>query len=157
MKIDQLDREIVKLLARDARMSGEKIARKLKTTPGTVRRRLHELLKNKVLHIVGVIDPVKFGYVLSAFIGFDVEHDKLNSALNNLTSRPEVSWISTTTGRFDLVCLVSLGSTQQLADFIEEVMAQIEGLRNCETFVCLRTTKPKWSFPLTDDNADRDS
>jgi len=141
MKMDLLDEHLIKLLAQDARVSSEVLAKKLKVTPATVRRRLNELIKNKVVRILAAVDPNKVGLPLAVVIAYDVEHDKLDSAVNLLANRPEVTWISTTTGRFDIISLVRVASTDELYEFINKVMSQIDGLKNSETFVCMHVEK----------------
>ncbi len=66
MKMDLLDEHLIKLLAQDARVSSEVLANKLKVTPATVRRRLNELIKNKVVRILAAVDPNKVGLSLAA-------------------------------------------------------------------------------------------
>ena len=141
MKIDFLDEHLIKLLAQDARVSSEVLAKKLKVTPSTVRRRLNELIKNKVVRILAAVDPNKVGLSLATVIAYDVETDKLDSAVNLLANRPEVIWVSTTTGRFDIISLVRVSSTDELYEFINKVMSQVDGLKNSETFVCMHVEK----------------
>ena len=141
MKMDLLDEHLIKLLAQDAQVSSEVLAKKLKVTPATVRRRLSELIKKKVVRILAAVDPNKVGLPLAAVIAYNVEHDKLDLAVNLLAHRPEVTWISTTTGRFDIISLVRVASTDELYEFINKVMSQIDGLKNSETFVCMHVEK----------------
>ena len=149
-KLDLLDQELIRLLGEDAGQSNEAIAKKLMVTPATIRRRKKELRGQGVLRIVGAVNPQKLGYNLSVVVAFDIEANKLNTALQYLSSRPEVTWISTTTGRFDIIALIRLRSTDELSAFVTNAASSIEGLRNSESFICLHTEKGKYSLMFTD-------
>jgi len=74
---DTVDEQLVRLLAQDAQQNSETLARKLKVSSATVRRRLRKLVRINALRIVGVVDPEKFGFPLTALISLNVEHDKV--------------------------------------------------------------------------------
>ena len=113
------------------------MAKQLNVSPATIRRRIRTLLQSQ-LRIVAVADHNKIGLTLAAVIALDVAHDKLESVTQFLISRPEVTWLSTTTGRFDVILLARFGRTDELSDFLHNELAQLEGLKNSETFVCLK-------------------
>ena len=142
--VDTLDEKLLQILGKDARLSSEALAKKLNVSPATVRRRVRQLLRQDVLRIVGVGDPQKIGFPLAAIIAIDAAHEKLETVLEELASRPEVKWVSTTTGRFDILALVRFRSTDDLADFMQKTLAQMEGIRDSETFVCLRVAKGRY-------------
>ena len=149
-EMDLLDLELIKLLSQDAAQSNQIIAKKLKVTTATIRRRKGQLIKKDALRILGAVNPAKIGYGVTVVVAFDVQGDKLNSAVKLLSSLPEITWLSTTTGRFDIIALVRLQSTDELSQFITDTVSSIEGLRNSETFVCLRVAKGKYSLMFAD-------
>jgi len=142
--VDLLGEKLIELLAQDANHSTDLLAKKLRVAPATIRRRRKELQKQDILRIVGAVNPKKIGYNLTVMAAFDVETSKLLSALNLLSNCPEVTWCSTTTGRFDIIALLRLQSTDELAEFIKHRLSHIEGLKNCETSICLHS--PKWEW-----------
>ncbi len=142
--MDSLDGKLLRLLGQDARQSSDALASKLKVSAATVRRRIRVLLRRDVLRIVGVVDPNKVDLSLAAVIALDVDHEKLEAVVQELASRPEVRWISTTTGRFDIMAIARFHSTDELASFMQKEMAKLEGLRNSETFVCLHVEKGRY-------------
>lgn len=141
--MDLLNEELIKLLAQDATQGSNSLARKLRVTAATIRRRKKELQSQGILRIVGVVNHEKIGN-LTVMAAFDVETTKLQSALNLLSNCPEVTWCSTTTGRFDILALLRLRSTDELSEFIENRVPGIEGLKSCETFICLHNPKGEW-------------
>jgi len=139
--LDSIDEQLARLLGQDARQNSETLAKQLKLSSATVRRRLRKLIRDDLLHIVGVVDPDKFGFPLAAIIALDVRHDKLESAMQALANHPKVRWVSTTTGRFDIIARVRFPSTESLSEFMVKELTQMEGVRNSETFICLDVRK----------------
>ncbi|MFC2017451.1 Lrp/AsnC family transcriptional regulator [Chloroflexota bacterium] len=138
---DSIDKEIARLLGQDARQSSEALAKRLKINSATVRRRLRELIRNKLLKIVGVVDLDRFDAPFAVVITLDVDHDKLETALEALAQRSEVRWVSTTTGRFDIIALARFRSNNSLSEFIKRVVAQLDGVKDSETFICMDVRK----------------
>ena len=138
-KPDATDEQIIRLLTEDGRQDSETLAKKLHLSAATVRRRLKKLMQNDVLRIVAVVDPTKFGLALSAIFAFDVAHNKLTSVLEALAKRPEIRWVSTTTGRYDIIAQARFASNDQLAEFVEKELTKIKGVRDSETFICLES------------------
>lgn len=142
---DSFDKQLISLMGQDARQSSEALAKKLKVSSATVRRRLRKLVRNDLLHIVGVIDPADFGLPLAAVIALNVDNDKLEAAMDGLVNRPEIKWASTTTGRFDIVAIARFPSTDSLSDFLTDQLCKIEGVRDSETLVCLDIKKGRFT------------
>ena len=136
--MDSLDEKLIQLLREDAKQSTELIAKKLNVSTDTIRRRVRNLLKSEVIHIVGVPDYNKIGAPFTTLIGLDVAHDKLDTVKQALIKRPEVIMILTTTGQFDMIIMVMLSGSNELYDFIQKVLPKLGGVRNSETFVCLQ-------------------
>jgi DNA-binding Lrp family transcriptional regulator len=139
--IDLIDKKLVFLLGQNALQSSEELAKQLDVSPTTVRRRLRRLLKDKVLRIVGTVNPLEFGSTLHLVIGLDVVHDKLIEAKTMLIGRNEIVWVGSTTGRFNIICIAHFASNNTLSTFLKEIQEKIEGLRCIETFICLDADK----------------
>ena len=142
--MDSLDEKLIELLARDARQSNEALAKELKVSPATIRRRVNKLIQSEVVRIVAVGDPNKIGLPLAAVICFDVAHEKLDSVMEMLANRRDVGWVSSTTGRYDIIAVARFRDRNEFSDFVQKEMAQVEGLRNSETFVCLHVKKGRY-------------
>ena len=141
VKLDGLDRRLIQLLADDAWRNAEALAEQLNTSPSTVRRRVRKLVESGVLRIVALADSDKVGLPLTAMMAFDVAPEKMNSVLQMLAGQPEVKWVATTTGRFDILAMLRLHSTDELFNFVQEVVGKAEGIRNTETFICIHVEK----------------
>ena len=144
VRIDSTDERIVQLLGQSAQETSEQLAKQLNISSATVRRRLKKLTSSGLLRIVGVIDPSKFGLPLAALIALDVSHEKLESTLEWLAKQPEVRWVSTATGRFDIVALARFRSTDGLSQFMTKELSKLKGLKDSETFICLDVKKGRY-------------
>jgi len=137
VKLGSLDEKLVQLLGQDARQSSDTLAKQLKVSAATIRRRTRKLLQSGVMRIVAVADPNKIGFPVAVVVAFKVTHDKLESFMKMLASQPNVMWSSVTTGQFDIVTLMRFRSIDELSNFLQCGLANVEGLRNIETFFCL--------------------
>ena len=61
--------------------------------------------------------------------------------MQTLASQPEVQWVTTTTGRSDILALNEVNSTEELFEFVRGKLIPIEGIKDSETFVCLHVEK----------------
>jgi len=138
---DSLDKRLVELLSQDARQSSEALAKHLKVSSSTVRRRISKLVKRGTLRFAALAEPTELGFHLRALIAFNVAHEKLNEFTQALSSRPEVKGLAVTTGRFDVIALVWFTATDALLHFMQNEVSKIEGVRNSETFICLHVEK----------------
>ena len=141
--LDPTDLQIVKMLCEDGQQDSEALSKKLHLSAATVRRRVKRLMESGTLRIVAVVDPAKFGLHLTAVLAFDVAHDRMVSVVEALSQRPEIRWVSATTGRYDILAQARFESNEKLAEFVQNELPKIEGVRDCETFMCL---EPKRRF-----------
>ena len=139
--IDSKDKELVRLLGQNARQNSETLAKQLNLSAATVRRKLRKLIRSDVLRIVGLVDPDKFGFPLAVMIALDIDHNKLELAMEVLAKRSEIRWVSFTTGRFDVIAIARFPSTESFSDFMIKELSQMEGVKNSETFICLDVKK----------------
>ena len=139
--IDLIDKKIALELGQDALQRSDKIAKKLNISSATVRRRIRNLTQSGVVRIIGVVDPQIFGLPLASIIALNITPDKINFAINEIAKRPEIRWVSTTTGRYSIIALGRFNSNDHLSDFISRNLALLEGLKECETFICLDMKK----------------
>ncbi len=142
--IDDSDRRLIKLLQDDAHRSSDVLAKKLGVSPATVRRRTRKLIKEDVMRIQAVLDPEKIGVPLAVVIAFDVAHESLDSVMRYLAKQPQMKWVASTTGRFDVIALGRFANTEDLSTFVQNQLLDLDGVRNSETFVTLHVEKPKF-------------
>jgi Lrp/AsnC family transcriptional regulator, regulator for asnA, asnC and gidA len=138
---DLTDENIIKLLSKDTRQSSRKLAKQLNISASTVRSRLRRLIRNNYLHFIIAVDPFKAGFPVIAQILLDVRQDKIEQTLESLVTFPEISYVSSTTGRFDIIIFGCFVSHQDLATFLQNKLGKMEGVRDSETLICLDIKK----------------
>lgn len=145
--LDLIDERILVELSQNARISSKELARILKISPATVRRRIRRLIKDGVMAITANINPQKVGLGLVAVIQLNIEPEYLESTAEYLTNKDEVAWMSITTGRFDIYAHVRFVSIEELYSFLREELPNIKGLKNNETSICLQVRKAPYIRP----------
>ena len=140
-KFDDVDKRIIRILEKNAHQSSDKIARSLNVSSSTVRRRINRLIKEKVLRIQAVADPRYMGYAVAASIGLKVDNSRLKYISDYLIKKPNVLFLSLTTGRWDLSFMAWFQSIEDLSDFINTVLNPLEGIVDKEVTILTAVKK----------------
>ena len=146
--MDELDRKIIQILQVNGRASNARIARDVGVSEGTVRRRLQSLLQEGIIKVVALPDPEVLGYNTEALVGIQVDPDKIDEVARQLAALKESSWVSVTTGSFDIFCWVTLPSSEDLGNFLKSEVGTISGVRRTETFVSLMVRKRNYGISI---------
>ncbi len=142
--MDRLDVQIVSRLQEDGNATNANIAKSIHPNPvseETVRRRLKKLMEDGYMRIVAVPDARKMGYESQVIIGLQADADKIDDVADALADMDEVSWVSITTGSFDIFVWATVKSFDQLSDFLRTRVGRIDGVKKMETFLTLESKK----------------
>lgn len=146
--MDSIDRQIIAALNEDGRAANAKIAKKVKVSEGTVRRRLKKLTSDKTINIVTVQDPQKMGYQSEVLIGMQVEPDMLEEVASRMAEFKYTTLVSITTGTYDVFAWATLPNAESLGEFIRDHVGKTPGVQRTETFVSLGVRKRTHSLPI---------
>ncbi len=146
--MDAIDRQIIAALNEDGRAANAKIAKKVKVSEGTVRRRLKKLTSDKTIDIVTVQDPQKMGYQSEVLIGVQVEPDMLEEVATRMAEFKYTTLVSITTGTYDVFAWATLPNAESLGEFIRDHVGKTPGVQRTETFVSLGVRKRTYSLPI---------
>lgn len=139
LKIDGIDKEILKYLMKDARKSILEIARNIGISGAAIHQRLRKLESSGL--ITGskfVIDPKKLGYTTMAYIGIYLDRAMSNpKAVKELEKIPEVLECHYTTGNWSILIKVLCKDNEHLMQVLNKNIQQIEGVSRTETFISL--------------------
>lgn len=135
--MDLLDLELTKLLEIDARRSNTELAKQLHTSTATVRRRVKRLIESDTIRVVALANPEKTGFPLEALICLKTTNSQVDSIVRSLFEKPEVVWVASTVGRFDVICSARFGDNSGLAQFLKVDLPKLEGITMTETFIFL--------------------
>ena len=117
--MDDIDRKILKLLQKNARMSLKTIAEKTFLSSPAVSARIERLERDGI--ITGYhawVDPIKLGYHILAFINLDVLPEDKPKFYAFAEEVPNILECSYVTGEFSMLMKVAFQSTMDLDIFI---------------------------------------
>ncbi len=129
LAVDNIDMKIIRILSENARMSNVDIANKISVSEGTVRRRIAEMTKNKVIGgFILLIDCKEAEKCVKAFISMEIADSDLQSVVDELLNDHErIIALYRTNTRFNLLCEVMFRSIIELQEFIDRYR-KIEGI-----------------------------
>ncbi len=137
--MDELDRQLIALLRKDARMNVATLATKLGVSRGTVTNRLRKLEDDQV--IVGYtvrLKPEAEPNYIRAWMGVLVEGNQTRAVTAALLGEPAVESLHDTNGRWDLLAELRAESMAELSKVLERIRL-IKGIANTETNILLAT------------------
>jgi Lrp/AsnC family transcriptional regulator for asnA, asnC and gidA len=148
ISLDNLDKDLIRLLKMDGRTPTAHMADRLNVTTPTVRARMKALAKAGILRVAGLVDLSNVPELTTALIGINIEsRGQLSSQLKKLTELAPVHWATVVTGRFDVIAEVIVnGGMEELYTFTSVDLPSIGRVTHCETFVVMRSEK-KWMIP----------
>jgi len=137
--IDKLDRQILSILMKDAKMPYTDIAKKLFVSGGTVHVRMRKLEQLGVVKEANlVVDYSQLGFDVSAFIGIYLDKSSLyDEVISKLKSIPEVVAAHYTTGNYAIFARIVCKDTQHLREILSTKVQSITGIQRTETFISL--------------------
>ncbi len=139
--LDELDNEIIKLLAENGRMPIGEMAKKLNVTAPTVRKRIKVLEKNGLFKVSGLIDPNRHPEMITALVAMSVQSGgKLDQILDKIAHLPNVSWAGVVTGRYDIVAeVICVEGKDELYRFTTETILTIGNVIRSESFILMKS------------------
>ena len=150
-RLDPTERHMVELLQEDGRLSVAQLARALKVTEVTARRKLRRLLSDGVIRVVATVDPFDVGYETPVIIGLKVRRGMLDAVAAALSRYAQVRYVGASTGRVDLIIEVVTRTNQDLADFLMNELQELDGITDTETNLIVRIYKQTWHWGIRDE------
>ena len=139
MKIDGIDKIIIKRLVKDARTPVLSIAREVGISGAAIHQRLRKLEKSQLIDgYKMVINPKSLGYTTTAFVGVFLDSSSLySSAVKRLKEIPEVIESHYTTGNYAIFIKVLCRNNEDLMHLLNKDIQNIKGVSRTETFISL--------------------
>ena len=121
--VDDVDRNIIRLLQEDSRKSFNKIAESIGIAVGTAYNRVKNLEDRGILKGYTIIlDPIKLGYGLTALILIQAEGRYLPEVEKELAKLDEVISIYDITGDYDVAVVARFMNRATLNSFIKSTL-----------------------------------
>ena len=137
MSMDDLDRQLIGLLRKDARISVADLANALHVSRGTITNRMARLERDGV--IMGYTAIVADNAApIRAWMSIRVEGASTGKVVEHLLREPGVTAVFDTNGKWDLLAQVEAESTTALSELLNRVR-QFGGITDSETNIHLAT------------------
>jgi Lrp/AsnC family transcriptional regulator for asnA, asnC and gidA len=142
--LDDVSRALVEMLQRDGRQSYASLAAAVHLSESTVRQRVQRLVDGGVIQVVAVTDPTHVGFTRQAMIGIHVDGDP-SAPVAALESLPEVEYLVSTAGTFDLLVEVVCEDDDHLLDLLAR-LRRLPGVSSTETFLYLKLHRQRYDW-----------
>lgn len=126
--LDETNQKMIGLLEEDARRSNRDIARAIGVSESTVRTRLRKLHDDGAIRFGVVTDPQSDGLNVRAFVRLRVTVKQLAKVTQALVDRKETAFVSTASGRYNLVVLVLAQDDVSLRRLVSDEIAALDGV-----------------------------
>ena len=135
-KLDRLDKQILKLVAADARIPFLEVARVCDVSGAAIHQRIQKLTNIGILKgSQFLIDPEKVGYETCAFIGLNLKNpEDFDQVLEELKKIPEVTECHYSTGNFDMFIKIYAQNNHHLLTIIHDKLQPL-GLSSSQTLI----------------------
>jgi DNA-binding Lrp family transcriptional regulator len=140
-ELDDADRALLAVLARDGRAPYPELAAAVGKSESTVRRRMEHLTDNGVLYFDVEILPVHMGFHVEAMMAAAVAPSDLDAVGQAVGSHPEVPFAAATTGPTNLSAVVVCREIENLYEYVTGRLGAIKEVAQLEVMPVLRTVK----------------
>ncbi len=145
-KLDHIDCGIIKLLQKDGRLSNTTIGKKLGISEATVRTRLNRLIKEEIIQVVAVSNPIKLGFQIVGNMRMHVDLKKIDNVIRELKKLKAIWFIAQTTGGTDIYTEFVLKSLDELNVLIFEKINKVDGIIRTETSLIINFVKREYDW-----------
>jgi Lrp/AsnC family transcriptional regulator, regulator for asnA, asnC and gidA len=146
--LDELDKRIIRLLQRNARVPNTEIGRALDVTETTIRNRVSRLLDEKLIEIVAVVDPRATDATISAFLLLTIVPPDVGPSVERLRERPEVRYLSEVVGRGQVMAEAFFRDLGHLLAFQNDVLGALRGITGVETLLVGEVHKLSYEWEI---------
>ena len=137
--IDNLDRKILEIVMRNARIPSKDIALVCGVSRAAVHQRIQRMIDIKVITGSGYnVDPKVLGYTTCTYVGVNLERGAMyRDVVPELEKIPEIVECNYTTGPYTMLIKVYARDNEHLMDLLNNRIQMIPGVTGTETLISL--------------------
>ena len=138
-KIDNLDRKILSILSKNARIPFKDVAAECDVSRAAIHQRVQHLIDNGVIVGSGFdINPKSLGYSTCTYVGLNLERGSMyKEVVERVINIPEVIECHFTTGPYTMLVKLYARDNEQLMDLLNNKLQSIAGVVSTETLISL--------------------
>lgn len=138
-KIDSLDRKILGILSKNARIPFKDVAAECGVSRAAIHQRVQHLIENGVITGSGFdVNAKNLGYSTCTYVGITLERGNMyKSVVEQLEHIPEIVECHFTTGPYTVLVKLYARDNEQLMDLLNNQMQSIPGVVATETLISL--------------------
>lgn len=152
MELSKTDRDVLRLVQRNADITIAELAEQVGVSPSAAQRKLQRLKETRVIQrTVALVDAKRVGGTVTLLVELELERDRpeLLPGLHDWISRtPEVQQAWCLTGRGDYTLVVVAGSVEHFDELASEMMTSNPNIRKFTTSVVLKHIKRSLEIPV---------
>lgn len=138
-KIDNLDKKILSILSKNARIPFKNVAAECGVSRAAIHQRVQHLIAGGVITGSGFdVNPKSVGYSTCTYVGINLERGSMyKDVVQQLLTIPEIVECHFTTGSYTMLLKVYARDNEQLMDLLNNKMQMIPGVISTETLISL--------------------
>lgn len=142
LDIDQTDLRILAQLMENGNLSYAEVGKAVFVSAGTVHVRIKKMEQMGIVKGAQLlVDPVRLGWGISAFLGIYLDKSSLyDDVVAQLALIPEVVNIHYTTGIYSIFAKIVCRDTQHLKEILHDKIQKVNGIQRTETIISLEET-----------------
>lgn len=139
-KIDKLDRQILSIISKNARMPFKDVAEACGVSRAAIHQRVQRLMDMDVILGSGYhINPKVLGYNTCTYIGVKLERGSMyKDVIPSFEDIPEIVEINFTTGPYTMMIKLYARDNEHLMELLNGKIQEIPGVTETETLISLR-------------------
>lgn len=146
--INEIDKKILNIIQKDARIANAEIARQVGLAPSAVLERIRKLEERGVIRgYEARLDGEQFGYGLTAFVAVRT-HECCSETDKFLAEIPEVLEVHDVAGEDSYFLKVRAKSPEHLARILRERLRNVPNVASTKTTIVLQTIKETIALPV---------
>ncbi len=131
--LDEIDRQILKHLSSNGRLSHAELGRLVGLTRAAVRERVGQLVEHGIIsHFTIVVNPLKAGKNLSIFFNICVEWSKIDQIAQELLDSEEITNVYQMSGRPHLHVHALFDDQDHASSYVQK-LRDIDGISSVES------------------------
>jgi len=142
--LDETDRAIIEALQANGREAFRRVAAKIGVAEATVRARYNRLVRDDILQVTGVTNPLGLGFDAMALLGINTTGAP-DPIADEITTWEESSYVVVAAGRYDVLVEVVCADRHHLLEVTNRVRA-LPGVVSTETFLYLQLAKQVFAW-----------